>query len=314
LQSGEHFGPVTVAYETYGEANPDKNNTILLFHALSGSQHAAGISAPPPGIEKYWTDDCRLGWWDAFIGPGRALDTTRYQVICANYFGGCYGSTGPSSMNQETGRPYGSSFPDITASDIVDAQIRLLDHLGIQKLHAAIGASLGGMLAINLATRYPDRVSTLILMATGLRVTMLQRIHNFEQICAIEEDPSFQGGDYYNGPTPDQGLALARMISHKTFVSLSMLEQRARGEIIGRKDHLKRYALRHPVESYLLHQARKFVARFDANTYLKIMQVWQDFDLLKDTGASSPHAAFARCKGQRYLVFSTFHAPHRLCP
>jgi homoserine O-acetyltransferase len=190
--------------------------------------------------------------------------------------------------------------------DIVDSQVRLLDHLGIDALHAAVGGSLGGMCAINLAVRYPRRVRVVIPIAAGIRLTILQRIQNYEQICAIEEDRYFNGGHFYEGPhRPDRGLALARMISHKTFVSLEMMEDRARKEVIRpEEDHDKWYWLSHPVESYLRGQGLKFVKRFDANTYLRIMDAWQRFDLLKDTGRTSLAKVFGPCRGQRYLVFS----------
>lgn len=304
LQNAPEFSPLTLAYETYGSLSPAKDNAILLFHALSGSQHAAGYNSSVPGIGCIWNDECYSGWWNGFIGPGKALDTRKFFIVCANYLGGCYGSTGPRSSDPATGKPYGSSFPWITANDIVDSQARLLNHLGIEQLHAVIGSSLGGMLALNLAVRYPDRVRLVIPIAAGMTVTILQRIHNFEQICAIEKDPNFKGGNYYSGARPDKGLALARMISHKTFVSLRTLSRRARKEVIDSPGGPNGYRLSHPVESYMLHQARKFIKRFDANTYLRIMYIWQNFNLLQDARARSFSTLFKRCHKQRYLVFS----------
>jgi len=304
LQNAPDFGPVTLAYETYGNLSPDGDNAILLFHALSGSQHAAGCNRSVPGVGSLWKDECHTGWWNGFIGPGKALDTSRFFIICVNYIGGCYGSTGPSSLNPATDKPYGSLFPWITANDLVDSQIHLLNHLGIKQLHAVVGSSLGGMLALNLATRYADRVRIVIPIAAGSSVTILQRIHNFEQICAIEKDPNFNGGDYYEGPFPVKGLSLARMISHKTFVSLLTLSRRARREVIDFPGGPNGYRLTHPVESYMLHQARKFVRRFDANTYLRIMDLWQNFNLVKDARSRSLFTLFNRCRKQHYLVFS----------
>jgi homoserine O-acetyltransferase len=182
--------------------------------------------------------------------------------------------------------------------------MKLVQHLGIKQLHAVVGASLGGMLAVNLAVRYPEYVRTVIPIAAGLRVTVLQRIHNFEQICAIEEDPNFQGGDYYDSTPPETGLSLARMISHKTFLSLSAMEGRARQEILKKNGDPARYQLNHPIESYMLHQSRKFVHRFDANAYLRIMEVWQRFDLLADTGKANMENLFRPCTQQRFMVFS----------
>ena len=304
FRTGEKLASVTLAYETYGELSPARDNAILVFHALSGSQHAAGVNLSVPGV-KLWTDEMYVGWWDGFIGPGKALDTDKFFVVCANIIGGCYGSSGPASKSPKTGKPYGRSFPTVMVGDIVDSQVRLLDHLGVRKLHAVAGGSLGGMCAINFAVRYPERVGIVIPIASGIEVTILQRILNFEQICAIEEDKFFSAGNYYSGPRPDRGLALARMISHKTFVSLKTMEDRARDEVIRpEEDKDKWYWLSHPVESYLRGQGIKFVKRFDANTYLRIMDAWQRFDLLKDTGKSSFEDVFSVSTKQKYLVFS----------
>ncbi len=310
FRSGETLSPVTLAYETYGTLNEDRSNAILLFHALSGSQHAAGINRSVPAAGNLWTEEQHLGWWEDFIGPGKAFDTSRFFVICANYIGGCYGSSGPTSLNPATGKPYARDFPTVMLGDIVDSQVPLLDHLGIRTLHAVSGGSLGGMCAINFAVRYPDRVRNVIPIASGIEVTLLQRILNYEQICAIEEDRNFNRGYYYDGPRPDQGLALARMISHKTFVSLQTIKERAKDEIVQPDtDNDKWYWLSDKVESYLRNQGLKFVNRFDANTYLRIMDAWMKFDLRQDCGLDNEDESayiemFKRCKGQRYMVFS----------
>ena len=301
---GRSLGPIKVAYETYGQLNSSASNAVLVFHALSGSQHAAGINRSVHGAESFWNEDCYVGWWDSFIGPGKALDTDRYFVICANYLGGCYGSTGPSSLDPITGVPFGSTFPQVSVSDIVDSQKRLLSYLGIERLHALVGPSLGAMLALNFATRYPSSVEKVVIVSGGLEVTTLQRLLRFEQIRAIEADQNFRGGDYYDGPYPEAGLALARMIAHKTYISLHALEQRARTEVTQDADVGRFYKLSHPVESYMLHQGRKFVRRFDANTYLRIADAWQRSDLLGETGASSYEELFSRCRQQRFLVFT----------
>jgi len=304
LCSGDELGPITLAYETYGELSAERDNAILVFHALSGSQHAAGHNRCVPGTDGRWTSECQDGWWDGFIGPGKAVDTRRFFVVCINYLGGCYGSTGPSSIDAKTGRPYGSSFPRITLSDIVDSQVRLLDVLGIKRLHAVIGASLGGMMCLSLATRYPKRVGIVVPIASSLDVTPLQLIHNFEQICAIEQDPNFRGGDYYDGEAPDRGLALARMISHKTFVSLRMMEDRARMEVARAAEDFPWYPVSSPIESYMLHQGTKFVERFDTNSYLRITDAWQQFDLVAEAGGEDLNELFSLCQHQRYLIFS----------
>jgi homoserine O-acetyltransferase len=306
FRTGEKLAQVTLAYETYGKLSPQKDNAILLFHALSGSQHAAGYNRAVPGVGRLWTEDMHHGWWDDFIGPGKALDTDKHFIVCANYIGGCYGSSGPVSRNPNTGKPYGRGFPTVMIGDIVDSQVRLLDHLGIDQLHAVVGASLGGLCAVNFATRYPKRVRVVIPIASGVSVSVLQRIYNYEQICAIEEDKYFNGGHYYDSHhKPERGVALARMISHKTFVSLEMMKYRAQKEVIRpEEDKDKWYWMSHPVESYLRNQGFRFVKRFDANTYLRIIDAWQRFDLLADTGRKKLESVFAPCAGQRYLVFS----------
>ena len=304
LRGGEELGPVTLSYETHGQLSDNRDNAILVFHALSGSHHIAGHTAEVPDVGARWNEECYVGWWDRFVGPGKAVDTNRFFVVCANYLGGCYGSTGPSSVNPKTGRPYGASFPHVRAADVVDSQIHLLDHLGIEKLHAVIGASLGGLMCMSLATRYPERVGIVIPIAASLDVSPLQRIHNFEQICAIEQDPHFRGGDYYDGSAPERGLSLARMISHKAYVSLHTMENRARREVQSGDSDFSLYPMADPLESYMMHQGRKFLDRFDANSYVRIVDMWQRFDLLAEAGAASMYALFSRCRQQTYLIFS----------
>jgi homoserine O-acetyltransferase len=303
LRGGGKLSVVEVAYETYGALNGDRDNAVLLFHALTGSQHAAGILERQPGVGGRWTDEMHVGWWDEFIGPGRALDTDELFVICANYLGGCYGSTGPASIEPVSGTSYGSRFPAVTYADMVDAQVDLIRHLGIPRLRAAIGGSVGGFMAISLATRYPDLVEYVVPIASGLQVTELQTLHNFEQITAIVTDPNFSGGDYAASNPPNNGLRLARMIGHKTFVSLDALAERARAEVDA-DDGPAAYELSNNLESYMWHQGTKFVDRFDANSYLRIMQAWQTFDLLGEAGAASYEELFARSTDQRYMVFS----------
>ncbi len=270
LASGETLPGIRVAYETHGKLNARKTNAILVFHALSGSHHLAGITRDVPGTDGRWAPELQAGWWDLMVGPGKALDTNRYFVICANYLGGCYGSTGPTSIHPATKRPWAGDFPSISSTDIVRSQVALLDHLGIKKLHAVMGPSVGGLLAVNFATLYPDRVKIVVPIASGLRTTVLTRLTLFEQVIAIENDPHFKRGHYTDKSKPEYGLALARMISHKTFVHLDAIERRARNDIVHNGDQLAWYRVRHNIESYMLHQGKKFVGRFDANTYLRI--------------------------------------------
>jgi len=302
--SGESLPGVTIAYEAYGELNADRSNAILLFHALSGSQHAAGTNKAVPGTDHRWTEEMYAGWWDGFIGPGRALDTKKYFIICANYLGGCYGSTGPASINPATGKPWGGKFPRINVRDIVRSQLPLLDRFGIEKLHAVVGTSLGGMMALDLAVHEPDRVANVITIGTGLRSHGLQQMHNLEQIIAITRDPDFRGGDYYGTAGPVHGLALARMISHKTFLWADVIEERARVDIVQPETDLPWYKISSSLESYMLYQGQKFVKRFDANTYLRIIDAWQQFDLYEDANKAGWQPLFGRCKDQHYLVFT----------
>ena len=306
FDGGGKLDHAQVAYETYGTLNAAKDNAILVFHALSGSQHAAGFTSEVPGTDGRWTAECRDGWWDPYVGPGKALDTDRYFVICANYLGGCYGSTGPASIDPATGKRYGSRFPSVRTSDVVRSQEALIVSLGIEKLHAVVGSSVGGLMALNFATLLPSRVKIVMSVASGPRTTVLSRLTLFEQVLAIENDPHFKGGDYYDGAAPTVGLALARMVSHKTFVHLDAIEKRARRDVVQRTDQLGWYQVEHNVESYMLHQGKKFVKRFDANTYLRIADMWLKFDPLRDAKVASYDELFARSKaaGHHYLVFS----------
>ena len=294
----------TQAYETYGELNDDASNAILVFHALTGSQHAAGYNPSIPEAGDLWQSEYHTGWWDGFIGSGKAFDTDRYFVICANYLGGCYGSTGPSSIDPAAGKRYGSSFPDVCFADMVDAQMKLLDHLGVDRLRAVTGGSTGGIMAVSLASRYPDRVELVLPIASGIQPTSLQILHNFEQTVAIQSDPNFAGGDYYDGPIPKVGVMLARMISHKTFVSLKDLNLRARDEVVQPSQRPGAHRLGHPLESYIWHQAAKFVMRFDANTYLRIMKAWTSYDLAAEADVDGLEEVLRRSKNHRYLLFS----------
>lgn len=294
----------TLAYEMYGRMNADRSNVVLLYHAMTGCQHAAGRNPHVPGLDGRWTEEMHEGWWDPFIGPGKALDTDKFCVVCANFLGGCYGSTGPASINPATGLPWGSAFPVLRMRDIVESQMRLLDHLGVRKLHAVVGPSIGGFLALVTAAAHPERVHFVVAIGTGIETTIDQRLLNFEQVTAIEADPYFRGGDYYAGARPDVGLALARRIAHKTFISPDALRMRARNEVVSQKPPHGWYEMNHPVESYMLHQGQKFVKRFDANTYLRILDAWQWFDLVKETGAKDLRDVFRRCRGQEFLVFS----------
>lgn len=306
LRDGSSLPSMTIAYETWGELAPDRSNVILVLHALSGSHHAAGYNPEIPGIGDLWQSELHQGWWEEMIGPGKALDTDRFFIICPNYLGGCYGSTGPASINPETKKRWGSTFPSISAADQVQAFASLLDSLGVEILHAVVGPSVGGLIALTFATRFPDRVRHVISIAAGFKTTVLNRLILFEQILAIENDPNFNAGDFYDQSPPLYGLALARMISHKTFVHLDSIERRARQDVIQADDVLAWYRVRDQFQSYMLHQGKKFVKRFDANTYLRIIDLWSRYDALFEGDAETPHELFEACarNGQKWLVFS----------
>jgi len=268
LESGERLGPVTLAYETYGKLDKDRANAILVFHALSGDAHAAG----------YHEGDERPGWWDNMIGPGKAFDTDKYFVICSNVIGGCRGSTGPASENPRTGRPYGLDFPLISVRDMVDAQAKLIDHLGIEKLLCATGGSMGGMQALQWAVSYPERVRSAIPVATAARHSPQQIAFNEVGRQAIMADPNWNGGDYYGGTSPTRGLSVARMVGHITYMSDESMADK-----FGRrfKDRVKgaKFEPDFEVEGYLQYRGDNFVRRFDANSYLYITKALDYFDL-----------------------------------
>ena len=263
LESGEKLCPITLAYETYGELNADKSNAILVLHALSGDAHAAGED----------------GWWSSLIGEGKGIDTSKYFVICSNVLGGCKGSTGPSSTNPNTGRPYGIDFPLITIGDIVNAQRHLIDHLGIEKLLAVIGGSMGGMQVLQWMTAYPKRIHAAIPIATTMKHTPQQIAFNEVGRQAIMADPDWHSGSYYGKAIPAKGLAIARMIGHITYMSdVSMAEK------FGRKFRSDRtpfkFGADFEVEGYLHNRGDSFVRRFDANSYLYITKAIDYFNIL----------------------------------
>jgi homoserine O-acetyltransferase len=306
LSCGVELSSIDIAYQTWGELNADKSNAIMLSHALSGSHHASGYNPCLPESGDLWKEELHEGWWNDFMGPGKAIDTDKFFVICPNYLGGCYGSTGPSSIDPTTGKRYGKSFPQVSIADQVSMQSKLLDAMDIDVLHAGIGPSVGGLVTLSFATIHPERVRTVIPIASGMKTTVYNRLLLFEQILAIENDPYFNGGDYYDGPHPDYGLALARMISHKTFVHLDAIEHRARKEVRQDNETLSWYKVQDTFQSYMLHQGKKFVKRFDANTYLRIIDMWSRFDACREAGVETSKELYDRCAahGQKFLVFS----------
>lgn len=292
LENGAQLAPFTLAYETYGSLNAQRDNAILLLHALSGDAHAAGRHQPT---------DRKPGWWDEMVGPGRPFDTERYFVICSNVLGGCQGSTGPASTNPATGRPYGTDFPVITIGDMVQAQTRLLDYLGIETLFAVAGGSMGGFQALEWATASPERVRNVLLLATTARSSAQTIAWNTIGRQAIMSDPRWQGGHYYAGEPPIDGLAVARMVGHITYLSEPALEARFGRRLQHHQE--QRYTLEpeFAIESYLGYQGHSFNQRFDANSYLYITKAMDYWDLPARYG--SLDAALARSRA-RFLLLS----------
>lgn len=270
FESGVEFSPITVAYETYGELNETKDNAILVIHALTGDAHAAGYKNEA---------DTKPGWWDKLIGPDKAFDTNKYFVICSNILGGCSGTTGPSSINPDTGKPYGITFPVFTIEDTIKVQKKLLDYLGVKNLYSVAGGSMGGMQAIQFVISYPDYVNSAILIATTARLSPQAIAFNAVGRNSIISDPNWNNGDYYDKPQkPDRGLSNARMIGHITYLCEEAMYNKF-GRRLQNKDHYDfNFDIDFQVESYLQHQGRIFVDRFDANSYLYITKAVDYFD------------------------------------
>lgn len=272
LKSKVKLGPITLAYETYGELNSEKSNAILVFHALTGDAHAAG----------FHEGDKKPGWWDGMIGPGKAFDTDKYFIISSNCIGSCKGSTGPASINPQTGKPYGLSFPFVTFDDMVVAQKKLIDHLGIKKLLSTAGGSMGGLQALKWAVLYPDAVQSAIIVAANHRHTAQQiALH---EVCrqAIMSDPDWQNGDYYGKSIPARGLALSRMIGHITYMSEKSMDEKFGRKLIKKERVGYDFSHDFEVENYLKYRGDSFVQRFDANTYLYLTKALDYFDIAED--------------------------------
>src|SRR5947207_1013585 len=291
LENGATLAPVEVAYETYGELNEAKSNAILICHAFSGDAHAAGISH----------EGGKPGWWDNMIGPGKAFDTDKYFVLCSNVLGGCRGTTGPSSIDPATGCPYAMKFPVITTRDMVRLQKMLIDHLGIDKLLAVTGGSMGGMQALEWAVSYPDAVSAAIPIATTARHSAQQIAFNEVGRQAIIADPDWNEGNYYNGKPPARGLAVARMVGHITYMSDDSMREKFGRRLRGKENYGFDFSVDFEVESYLRYRGSEFVNRFDANSYLYITKAMDYFDLSQ--GYSTLAAAMEKTTA-RFLVIS----------
>jgi len=313
LDCGRQLHPIRIAYETYGTLSPARDNVILVCHALSGDAHAAGYSATPvaAGTRDGFRADERdgaaargLGWWDGMIGPGKAFDTEKFFVVSTNLLGGCRGTTGPSSPNPETGRPYGSDFPVITVADMVRAERAFLEQLGITRLAAVAGGSLGGMQALEWAVLYGNDVDAIIPIASTHALQPQGVAWNAIARSAITSDPDWQGGHYYGtGRAPNAGMGVARMVGHITYLSAQSL-----GDKFGRRLQFAkdiRYELTAPefeVESYLRYQADSFVKRFDANTYLYTSRALTYFDLARQYGKGRLADALRNVSARTLLI------------
>jgi homoserine O-acetyltransferase len=293
LTCGRTLAPVTLAYETYGELNAEHDNAILVLHALSGDAHVAGYHSE---------EDRKPGWWDFMVGHGRPFDVDKYFIICSNVIGGCKGSTGPSSMNPQTGKPYNMDFPVVTVADMVNAQSHLIDSLGIKRLLCVVGGSMGGMQAMQWTIAYPDRVASAIPIASTCHQNAMQIGWDEVGRQAIYADADWCGGDYLlHNKRPSKGLAAARMLAHITYLSEESM-QRKFGRRLREKDNYGYdFEIDFEVESYLRHQGDIFVDRFDPNSYLYITKALDYFDLERDHGTLLN--AFKNVLA-RYLVIS----------
>jgi len=292
LESGRTLTPVTVRYETYGSLNEERSNAILVLHAFSGDAHAAGY---------HHADDRAPGWWDTMIGPGRALDTNRFFVISSNVLGSCQGTTGPGSENPETSRPWAMSFPAITIGDMVDVQHRLIAALGIETLFAVVGGSMGGMQALEWVARYPAKVERAVLLATTTQLSAQAIAFNAVGRNAIMSDPRWNKGDYYHAEPPSQGLSVARMVGHITYLSSESMRMKFGRRIQDNNGTARDAEDQFAVESYLSYQGEKFVDRFDANSYIYLSRAMDAFDLAGSYGGLE--AAFSSAETS-FLIIS----------
>lgn len=291
LDCGVTLKPVEVAYQTYGQLDDARSNAILITHAFSGDAHAAGISA----------ETGKPGWWDNMIGPGKGFDTSRFFVICSNVLGGCRGTTGPGSPNPATGQPFAMQFPGITIADMVRLQARLMDHLGIERLLAVAGGSMGGMQVLEWAVSYPDRVVAALPIASTARHSAMQIAFNEVGRQAVMADPDWNSGAYYGGKLPGRGLSVARMVGHITYMSDESMREKFGRRFRGKEQPSFDFSADFEVESYLRYRGSQFVDRFDANSYLYITKAMDYFDV--GAGFQSLGAALERARA-RFLVIS----------
>lgn len=293
LDCGRTLKGVNIRYETVGTLAPDRSNAILITHALSGDAHVCGRHTP---------EDPKPGWWDEMVGPGKAIDTNRYFVICSNVLGSCAGSTGPRSVNPDTGNPYNLDFPVITIRDMVRAQRYLIDYLGIEKLLSVVGGSMGGMQAMEWAINYPDRLDSAVPIATTSQLSPQSIAFDWVGREAIKYDPNWNNGNYSADHVPDRGLAAARMLAHITYLSDESMSLKFGRDLQDADSYSFDFHRDFAVESYLEHQGRRFVERFDANSYFYITRAMDYFDLAARAGGDLAKA-FSTAKAA-FLVVS----------
>lgn len=292
LKSGKTLGPIDVAYEAYGQLNDEKDNVVLLCHALSGNAHAAGYHS---------AEDAKPGWWDVMVGPGKPIDTSKYYVVCSNILGGCSGTTGPSDVDPQTGKPYGLTFPIITIEDVVHVQKHLLDRLGIRHVLAVIGGSMGGMQVLQWSISYPDFIDAAVCIASTTRLNAQSIAFDAVGRNAILADPNFDNGCYHDHELPSRGLAIARMIGHITYLSEESMRHKFGRQLRASETYSYDFNSEFSVETYLDYQGRTFIERFDANSYLYISKAMDYFDLAQEYGSLEQAFSNASC---RFLILS----------
>ncbi len=300
LKCGINFAPIDVEYETYGRLNEERSNAILILHALSGDAHVAGWDSKADEYKRPWRKT-RPGWWDNMVGPGKAFDTNKYFIICSNVLGSCYGTTGPSSVDPATGKPYGLRFPVVTVGDWVRLQCRLIEHLGIEKLLAVAGGSLGGQQALEWTLAYPERVGSAIILASSTHLSDLGLAFNAVARHAILNDRNFKDGNYYGDEVPDKGLSIARMLGHITYLSEESMEKKFTRKYIRGDKPKFHLGIDFEVEGYLHYQGQAFVERFDANSYLYITKAMDYYDAAS-WGNGDIDSACKRTKSRFLLV------------
>jgi homoserine O-acetyltransferase len=302
LESGQKIGPVTVAYETYGTLSAARDNAILIVHALSGDAHVAGYHS---------ASERKPGWWDIMIGPGKPVDTDCYFVVCSNVLGGCQGTTGPASIdpgtvvNSATGKPYGVRFPVVTIGDMVSVQKRLVEHLGITRIHSVMGGSMGGMQVLEWVLKYPDMARSAIIIASCAALSAQAIAFDAVGRAAITSDPAWKAGDYYDSDARIPGLAVARMLGHITYLSEAGMRDRFGRKLKESGDYAYEFRDEFEIESYLAYKGSSFLDRFDANSYLYVTKAMDYFDAAVKYGGGELVEAFRKITAKMFFVSFT---------